>query len=347
MPDHYAHVRQVKAALIQRLEANRARPGERFLSSRALAARYRVSYQTAHRLLDELAAEGRLERRPRSGTFIPGRPPAAAGGVELIFHPRCERAGSFGAKLIQLLTDRLDRERLDWRLTLAPDADAAAVAPHRLPILWECPTLVAEIARRERPALVLHDRPPPGFGSLFIDSLSSDDFGGGVLAGQLLRRALGPATRIGILAGPRRDPRSKLRIDGLRATGPAFLAHADGWYFEHGHDAAARLLRRRPAGVFCGNDRLAEGLLHWLDAHRDPADRPAVIGFDDAPVAAALDLTTVAIPWQAMVDATIEVVRRRLAGRDHASAHRILHPRPVIRASLPAGPVAETPPTSP
>jgi len=333
MVEHYEHVRRVKAALIERLRHGRRRPGERFLSTRALADRFDVSYQTAHRLLSELVAEGWLVRRPRSGTFIPGRRRVFR-GVELVFHPRCRREGSFGAHLLELLTDRLRHERIDYRINRAADPNRTRLAQDRLPIIWEQPAFVHALAERERPAIVLNDRPPLGAGSLFIDSLSTDDFGGGVLAGQLLRRHLGPRARLGVLAGPRDDARCKDRVRGLASTGPAFVAYAKGWDDEPGLAAAARLMRRRPAGVFCANDRLAEALLRWLAEHRRPAEHPPVVGFDDAPIAEQLNLTTIAIPWRAMVDATVDICHIRFADREHTPAHRILNPHPVIRSAI-------------
>ena len=52
-----AHVTEVKAALAARLRGHLAHPGGRFFSTRAVAQRFSVSYQTAHRLLAELEAE--------------------------------------------------------------------------------------------------------------------------------------------------------------------------------------------------------------------------------------------------------------------------------------------------
>ncbi|MEP0763637.1 MAG: substrate-binding domain-containing protein, partial [Chloroflexota bacterium] len=53
---------------------------------------------------------------------------------------------------------------------------------------------------------------------------------------------------------------------------------------------APRLFASEPDGVFCCNDRLAQGLL--LAAARHGRALPHIVGFDDAPIAAQLNLST-------------------------------------------------------
>ena len=63
--------------------------------------------------------------------------------------------------------------------------------------------------------------------------------------------------------------------------------------------------------MFCANDRLAEG---FLAAYRATGrEVPRVIGFDDAPIATALQLTTIAIPWQAIAEGVRQVVTEQLS----------------------------------
>ena len=49
------------------------RAGQRFVSARYLSQRFRVSYQTAHRLLTEMEGDGLIIRRAGSGSFIAGQ----------------------------------------------------------------------------------------------------------------------------------------------------------------------------------------------------------------------------------------------------------------------------------
>src|SRR5437868_4230140 len=101
-------VQDTRAALMARLQSSRLRPGDRFLSARAVALEFDISYQTAHRLLAELCDAGLLERRAGSGTYIPG-PRTIYDQVALCFDGRARRVGSFGARLLSGLMRQLDR----------------------------------------------------------------------------------------------------------------------------------------------------------------------------------------------------------------------------------------------
>jgi DNA-binding LacI/PurR family transcriptional regulator len=87
--------------------------------------------------------------------------------------------------------------------------------------------------------------------------------------------------------------------------------------------------------VFCCNDQLADALIRWCRDHQ--LAQPPVVGFDDAPVAERLNLTTISIPWDELIDGVARVVKRRLGGDRSASSQQIFNPRPVIRSfGLPA-----------
>src|SRR5258708_1573587 len=105
----------VRQRLLTRLRNGFYQPGDRFLSNRSVAELFGISYQTAHRLIAELCAEGILERRPQSGTYVPGGVRALV-GVQLVFHARAAKPHSFGAKLLAKLTERLADEPINWTL---------------------------------------------------------------------------------------------------------------------------------------------------------------------------------------------------------------------------------------
>src|SRR5690606_31690307 len=92
-------VKQVKARLVARIHDGLHRPGDRFMSNRAIAEQFQISYQTADRLVRELCDEGLLVRRAQSGTYLPGER-ATRVGAQLVFHRRARRMGSFGARLL-------------------------------------------------------------------------------------------------------------------------------------------------------------------------------------------------------------------------------------------------------
>lgn len=319
-------VTELKAKLLTRIREGFFRPGDRFLSNRALAERFGVSYQTAHRLVGELCAEGWTERRPASGTYIAGKKSSLT-GVQLLFHERARRAGSFGARLLEQLRLRLDREKIKY--TVAFIRSRATPRPDLFPVIWECEKAVLPRIHTGNYALLLNGLAPAGIAGTFIDTVAVDDFSGGVCAAEIFQTR--GHTRVAILAGPSTDPRSVKRVEGFHSLLPGTdVVWADDWFFESGVQAASRLrFRENEYAVFCCNDRLAEGVLRYCE--EEHLAIPELVGFDDAPIAETLNLTTISIPWNEIEEAALATIRKRLRGDTSTASRQILAPRPVIR----------------
>lgn len=324
-----AHVAEVKNALIARLRGRFRLPGDRFLSARAIASQFPVSYQTAHRLLVELEEEGFLRRKPSKGTFVPGESEALE-RVQFIFHPRSLRPDSFGARLFDEVAAVCSDRGIEW--IRSGGEQGLRLMPGHFPIIWEMPEAVRMVVEERRFALLLNQSPPLGLGGACIDALSCDDRSGGAWAAQYLRHVCGPEARLVFLGGPESDPRNRRRAEGfLHEESGADLIHSGGWYFENGLAHASRVTSLQPDGVFGANDRLAEAVLHHYREEGRPS--PRVVGFDDAPVAAALDLTTVGLPWRTLAETAADVAEDRLAGQRRPARHVVLPHRVVVRAS--------------
>jgi len=324
------HTTQVRQRLLARLDGGQCRPGDRFLSARAIAQQFGISYQTAHRLLRGLADEGRLEIRPQSGAFVAGGLPPLR-GVDLVLHPRARRRHSFGSRLRSELAAALDAAGIDHATRW--DGGRAVLRGDRLPVMWEAPHALARCIERQRWGLLINDRAPFGMRSQRIDSVSLDDFSGGACAAELLvgRRKRARRGRYAVLAGPRDDRRNRQRVEGFTSLLKARVVYAGGWYFEDGRRAAGEAVRFARDGLFCCNDRLAEAALACCRDEDIPP--PPIVGFDNAPVAERLNLTTIAIPWQELIGDVTALIRRRLRGDTAASSQRIIAPRPLVRGA--------------
>lgn len=324
------HVADVKQQLVARLREMRHRPGQRFLSNRAVARRYGVSYQTADVLMRQLADEGLIVRRAASGSYVPGTV-TAWGGVVLAFSPRARHKGSFGSHLLDRLRSRLAAEHVNWVMswTTSPGQHRRRLGATRYPVIWERPDAVDAAIRQARTSLLLNARPPAGAGAALIDSVSIDDFSGGAHAAQfLLQRRRGTAP-LAILAGPPHDARSDGRVAGFLSVAPATVIAAPDWFLQGGLAVADLALAAGPGGLFCCNDRLAQAVLRRVADRK--IRRPPLVGFDDAPVARYLDLTTIAIPWDDLVDAAVGVILRRRAEPASAAIAQLVSTRLIIR----------------
>lgn len=69
--------RQLRRALITAIHDGRLQPGQKVLSSRALADKLGIARNSATAVYDELIARGYLESRPRRGCFVAVRGPGA------------------------------------------------------------------------------------------------------------------------------------------------------------------------------------------------------------------------------------------------------------------------------
>ena len=322
-----SYVQELKTKLIHRIQHGFYRPGARFFSNRDLAKRFGVSYQTAHVLINELATEGWLERRLASGTYIPGDHELMV-GVQLVFNARGKRAASFGNQLMKQMTARLDVEGIHWQMNWVNNG--ARLRRDLFPVIWEVPGILERL--RSHYALLLNDQPPAGIVSSYVDSLSTDDFSGGVCASQWLKELVEPRAQFAVLAGPKTDRRSVQRVNGFTSLVPgAVVCWSKSWFYEDGLVTASDIMAAKPDAVFCCNDRLAEGLIKFC--HKNNLKRPHLIGFDDAPIAEKLNFSTVAIPWLEIADAAVAVIKKRLRGDTTTASRQVFAPRPVVRGT--------------
>jgi hypothetical protein len=319
-------IASVKEKLIMRLGSGYYYPGDRFFSNRSIAERFNVSYQTAHQLMRELRDEGWLDRRPFSGSYISGRIEPVA-GVTLHFNARAKRPESFGDRLLAMLLERLGKERIPCRIDWD---DAGKLDGTSLPILWESPKTLERLIGAPKFGILLNDRPRNGIARTFVDSVSIDDFSGGALAAEIVIKKFGVEARTAVLGGSSEDTRNLERIRGFRSLLPdAELVDAGGWNYTDGMRASPAVTARERDAVFCCNDRLASALAHHC-AEARPGFR-AVIGFDNAPVSERENLTTIAIPWEQLIDLTLGIVRQRMAGETQTSVQYLINTTPIIR----------------
>src|SRR5258708_18976568 len=200
---------KIRASLRVMVSDEFRRAGQRFVSARYISQRFKVSYQTAHRLLTELEGDGFIIRRAGSGSFIAGHQNTLQSAL-LIFSRRAKRSGSFGALLLRQLVAKMKAMEIPFEVIFG-GITSKHIREDVYPVLWESPRLMHDLSSDYRFALVLHDKPPAGIGSLFTDSISVDDFGGGITAGPLLSRY--STRRPAGIRGPPPAPPRPSRID--------------------------------------------------------------------------------------------------------------------------------------
>jgi DNA-binding LacI/PurR family transcriptional regulator len=199
-------------------------------------------------------------------------------------------------------------------------------------------TLPSVLAEAHVP-LVLSGRPLDGLPVCYVDA----DNEGGARAATAHLLAAG-RRRVATVTGPRDMIGGIDRYAGYRAAlqeagvaeDPALVAEGD--FTEAGGGAAmAVLLERAPDldAVFVASDTMAVGALRVLRAAgRSVPGDVAVVGFDDAPVAATCDppLTTVAQPLDEMTSLMTELLLQQVEGDEEVRV-RVCPTRLVVRES--------------
>jgi LacI family repressor for deo operon, udp, cdd, tsx, nupC, and nupG len=102
---------------------------------------------------------------------------------------------------------------------------------------------------------------------------------------------------------------------------------------EAGIAIASRPAAERPDAIVCRNDNIALGLLHGLRrAGLSVPEDVAITGFDGGESALCLDRpqTTVAIPVDAMSEAAVELLVRRMKGDRETPPQRIVLPTELV-----------------
>jgi DNA-binding LacI/PurR family transcriptional regulator len=254
-------------------------------------------------------------------------------------HAELRRALPAGWTLVDVAIERWgDPERVRARLgELLGDAPPAA-------LVGICVWLDSATMARFRDAgvpVVLVDERTDG-----ASTVACDNVAGGVVAAQHLLRSGRRA--IAVVSGPVRDYNAMQRLRGVsRALSEAgvplpqeLLLQAEHYSHEDGERALARLLdgpARFDAVVCTAGDACAAGLLAAARARglRVPDD-VAIVGYDDAPLAATTD------PPLTTVSQSVEVIARevvRLATQEAAAIREkprvvLLEPRLVLRGSV-------------
>lgn len=178
--------------------------------------------------------------------------------------------------------------------------------------------------------------------SLSASRVVSDNIEGGRLVGEHLVH--GGHRRIAFIAGDENSSTSRDReagfCRGLADLGMSVWDRKVGGYtFEGAAQAARELFSRneRPDAVFCANDHMAFSVIDVIRSEfglRIPYD-VSVVGYDDVPEASwkGYDMTTVAQPSEAMIDATAEILLEQVRKKHVRRRTAIIPAELVIRGT--------------
>lgn len=346
---------RLSTALKQRIEAGEWGYGAMLPSEHELCEVYNVSRGTVRQAMAELEAEGLVRRERGRGTFL------AHSGIQTIPKLNHQSTISFivpyvrdsfipsillglesiarhnGCSVVfNHVENDLSQQDEALRKALSQGLDSIVLYPVSS---QEAGPVLRDLAARRFP-LVIVDRTIHGLQS---DAVTSDNFGGGVIATQHLL-SLGhrhvaflswiePATS---MEYRRLGYRQALQEAGL-PNDPALEWEVVGYPDIDQTALEQRLLQTgRPTAIFAANDQLAMAVLRAARAARlSIPDDLALVGFDNLDISAQLDipLTTIAQPAFEIGRVAGELVLMRLSQEMHYIQKRILPVQLIVRRS--------------
>ncbi|HEY3756933.1 MAG TPA: GntR family transcriptional regulator [Opitutaceae bacterium] len=360
LPKH----REISRELLADIASGRY-AGGKVPSEAQLVKRFGVSRPTVARALRDLQAEGLIERRAGSGTFVkapnasPGTPSRQLGllvperGTTEIFEMICGEISSLArAHDYALLyggsalpgTESDGSERHAWAMCeqfIARAVQGVFFAPFELSGGGAAANRrIADALGSAGIPLILLDRDIVPFPQRSrFDLVGVDNVGGAYqLAEHLIK--LG-CRRIAFLARPGHAPTVDARIAGVReALARQEQASPTDWV-RIGEASNVAFVRERLVGekweaVICGNDVTAAQLLRTLEKLGTKVpDRIRVVGFDDANFASLLGvtLTTLQQPTRDIAVAAFAALNDRLAQPALPARTVLLAGRLVVRES--------------
>ncbi len=354
--------RRISQELRQAILAGRHAVGARLPSEAQLVRQHAVSRPTVIRALRDLEAEGLIERRMGSGSFV--RPQSAMAGSTRqlgllipglgrteIFELICgELAGVARAQDYGLLWGGSEHPRHDADLSLEQArqicqqfterrVSGVFFAPFELiPRREEANREIAERLRMAGIPVILIDRDLGPFPKRSdFDLVGLDNMAAGFLLAEHFLK-LG-CERFAFVARPNSASTVDARIAGARAAIATEGRELSPQWVNLGDPADAKFVRKLMAGrrwdvLLCANDHTAAELLRTLqrEGHRVPEDI-RLAGFDNVRYATLLlqPLTTIHQPCREIAVAAMRAMLDRIAEPSLPPRSQLLTPSLVIR----------------
>jgi len=356
--------RDISRQLLSEIAVGKYGSTGRLPSESQLVKRFRVSRPTVGRALRDLQAEGLIERRAGSGTYVRRQAPGTTRTRQLgLLIPDLGSIEIFGLICGELASvARAHEYTLLWGDSTHPEADqdvnqkravelCEQFIERRVSGVFFAPFELADgkeqinhrIVERFSSAgipVVLLDRDVVPFPHRTnFDLVSIDNIAGGCLVSEHLVK-LG-CRRVAFVRRPHSPPTVDARIAGVRDALERHQLELPRDWVHVGDPEDLKFVRsltagRRWDGVVCANDLIAAQLMRTLEKHRIRVPRDLrVVGFDDVKYATLLSvpLTTVHQPCRDIAITAYRAMLDRIAEPTLPARSLLLTPRLVVRES--------------
>ena len=356
--------REISRQLLGEIASGKYGPHSRLPSEAQLVKRFQVSRPTVGRALRDLQAEGLIERRAGSGTYVRRQASTAANTRQLgVLIPGLGTTEIFGIICGELASlARAHEYTLLWGDSTHPARDQDVSREHAIKLCeqfiergvagvffapFESTQGTEQVNQRitERfgkagvPVVLLdRDQVPFPLRSNF-DLVGVNNLSGGYLLAEHLIK-LG-CRRLAFAAMPHYPPTVEARIAGVREALARHQLESPPDWIHVGEPGDLKFVRslsggRRWDAIVCGNDLTAAQLLRALERNNIRVPRDVrVVGFDDANYATLLSvpLTTIHQPCRDIALIAYRAMLERIAEPTLPARSLLLTPRLVVRES--------------
>lgn len=322
-----ARRKDIERTLIQRIGGEHYAPGCKFMSNRAVASEFGINILTAQRILNDLAEEGRLDRRPCSGTFVPGAVTKYS-RVNLLFNQMGRKAGSFKAEVLKGLSARLSEEKIPWKLTWLERGKRTLPGEYCVTCELNSGRIDRELALMRRHGLLIGGIPSSGIHASHFDSVAVDDFNAGVLAGRYFREHV-HCRSLAILANPPGQyVWAERYTQGFRSIWPrARILHPASWSARSAPEYLKKLFSRSYDGLLCSFWRQVLDVNEYCARHH--LTPPAMVALSKPPVPPHFQVPLITVSLNEVVETAMRIISNRIAGDMSPTVHLTLAPKIV------------------
>jgi DNA-binding LacI/PurR family transcriptional regulator len=355
--------KEISRHLLSEIGSGRYKPGSKLPSEARLVRQFGVSRPTVGRALRDLAAEGLIERRAGSGTYVRPTTPHSSARILGLIVP-----GLASTEIFQIVCGeiaslaRVHDFGLLWGGSANPRVDTDASLKHaeeickqfierRISGVFFAPaelqtgqeesnTRLAESLRQAGIPVVLIDRDLLNFPKRSdFDLVCIDNIAGGCMIAEHLIK-LG-CRRLFFVARPLSATTVNARVAGIREALVRNRLEPELGWIHSGDPSDLKFVRALTAGwsadaFICANDDTAAVLMRSLESQgaRVPHD-VRVVGFDDVKYATLVSppLTTIHQPCRDIAVIAFKTMLDRLADPTLPSRCISLTPRLVVRES--------------
>ncbi|WOO40286.1 hypothetical protein [Rubellicoccus peritrichatus] len=311
---------EVKQSLLDKIADRNSRQRNFFISNRELSLRYGVSYQTAHRLLKQLADEGHLHRAKASGTYLAGSD-QSFDGITLFMDPLSKKKNSFGFQILSEFRKQLAERSISFEVSYCKRF--RKFPENRYPVIWGVDLDLRTFNSHVNYCTVLNQEVHAGLNAIFTDCIELGQLEGAEKLGRYVWEYYGINNPV-IIAGPKFNKVIRERVEGFKNAWPKCeTIFSEDSTLEECRKAVIRARRYNFDAILSTNEEITSVVLKGIGR------RKPIVSFGSKEFLEKNRLEGLFVPVEEIVERSMEIYIKRCTLNCEAGMNYKLQPCPV------------------